>query len=206
MRARSFGSLLTLPMSRSRTVIVGCLFFTCCCHVSAWPHANRGISDGSKRIRENKVAGLRPGQDTVAKAYRFFGSDPDEKVDSGQIAWFDLCGSQKAVIAFDSNNVIQSITVEQRLVAAIVDCNDKMYSHSVRVKFGSGRGLLRFDRCERIAEIYGTPDSKKVSDSNRTVYVYRYDRTNQLPTLTLEITCDTAENRVDSLKLAVSAK
>ncbi len=206
MRGRSFGARLTLPMFRSRTVMVVCLFLTCCSHVSAWSHENRETSDGSTRVRESKLAGLRPGQDTVAKAYKFFGRDPDEKVDSGQIAWFDLCGSQKAVIAFDSNNVIQSITVEQRLVAAIVDCNDKVYSHSVRVKFGSGRGLLRFDRCERITEIYGTPDSKKVSDSNRTVYVYRYDRTNQLPTLTLEITCDTASNRVDSLKLAVSAK
>jgi hypothetical protein len=205
MRGRSFGALITLPMSRSRTVMVLCLFLTCCSHLSAWSHVNRGTSHGSKRVRESNLAGLRPGQDTVAKAYKFFGRDPDESVDSGRISWFDLCGSQKTVVAFDSNNVVQSITVEQRLVAAIVDCNDRAYSHSVRVKFGSGRGLLKFDRCERITEIYGTPDSKKVSDSNRTVYVYRYDRTNQQPPLTLEITC-AGENRVYSLKLAVSAK
>jgi hypothetical protein len=206
MRGGWFGARLTLPMSRSRTVMMVWFFLMCGSHLSACPHVSPGTSDGSKRIRENKVAGLRPGQDTVAKAYKFFGRNPDEKVNSGQISWFDLCGSQRAVIAFDSNNVVQSITVEQRLVGAIVDCNDKVYSRSVRVKFGSGRGLFRWDRCERITEIYGTPDSRKVSDSDRKVYVYRYGRTDQLPMLTLEITCDTTENRVYSFTLAVSAK
>jgi hypothetical protein len=172
----------------------------------AGPGLSSGTPDGSGHVRENKIAGLRPGHDTVEKAKTIFGRDPDQNADSRQNSWFDLCGSQRAVIAFDSNNVIQSVTVEQMLPREIVDCNDKAYSRSVRVKFGSSRGLFRGDRCERITEIYGTPDSKNISDSNRTVYVYSYDRTNQGPALTLEITCDTTINQVNSLKLAISAK
>jgi len=178
-------------MFRSRNVTTLWFFLVFCFSPGfVWSRPSPGTPDGSGRVRENKIAGLRPGQDTVEEAKKAFGRDPDQAVDSRQISWFDLCGSQRAVIAFDSNNVIQSITVEQMSVAGIVDCNDKVYSRSVRVKFGSSRGLFRRDRCERITEIYGTPDSKKVSDSNQTIYVYSYDHMNQ----------------VYSLKLAVSAK
>jgi hypothetical protein len=194
-------------MIRSKTInLFWFLLMASVSPILFWSHLSAGTSTGTTRLRENKLAGLRPGQDTIENAYKLFKRDPDQQLDLRQSSWFDVCIGQRTTVAFNSSNVIQSVTIENKLVAPVVDCNDKADSHFARAKFGSSHCLLRHDSCERITDIYGTPDSKTGADSNRTVYLYSYQKTAQGPALTWEITCDTGVNQVYSLNLAVSAK
>jgi hypothetical protein len=158
------------------------------------------------RVREDKLAGLRPGQDSHQGTLKILGPHPDQTLSPREVAWWDACNNERALVTFDSSNTVQSVLVDRIPVSIDGDCEVKRYSRSTRAKFGSGRGLLKRDRCERVAEIYGPPDIKKPLESHRELYSYKYGGTNDKPTLTLEITCDTGIDQVSSLKLAVSAK
>jgi hypothetical protein len=160
----------------------------------------------ARRVSEDKLAGLRPGQDSLQRTLKILGPNPDQTLSSREVAWWDACNNERALVTFDSTNRVRSVLVDKIPVSIDGDCEVKGYSRPARAKFGSGHGLLKRDRCERVEEIYGAPDIKRPLESRRELYSYNYDGTSDKPTLTLEITCDTGVDQVSSLKLAVSAK
>jgi hypothetical protein len=193
-------------MHRARTFVAFFVLLAAISLLGLAPPFVRFSGRPARRAREDKLAGLRPGQDSLQKTLRILGPNPDQTLSSREIAWWDACNNERALVTFDLTNTVQSVLVDRIPISIDADCEVKGYSRSKRAKFGSGRGLLKRDRCERVEEIYGQPDIKKASESHRELYSYNYRGASDKPTLTLEITCDTGVGQVSSLKLAVSAK
>jgi hypothetical protein len=182
--------------------------------LTLWPvvapptHASRKEAENPKQVKEDALAGLRPGRDTIEKAYRRFGKD---RVDQGQstdssISWRDVCNHQGLTVAIDSNGVIQEVIVGPEVGVTTADCDAKSYSREVRAKFGSGHGLLLRDHCDRIQKVYGTAQSKSSSDSRNErfeSYLYRFDWEGKRAPLTLEVACN-SEDQVYRIKLVAA--
>lgn len=168
------------------------------------------VGEAPGRLRsETKLAGLQPGRDTLETAYKRFGKDT---VDQGMshlpalAAWRNPCTNQELAVTDDANGVIQELVVQPPLGASNVDCTRKSYSRAVRARFGTSRGLLFDDRCERIQEIYGPPEStipSKVGGEQFLSYLYTFSA--DVVRLHFEATCKTATDQVDKLELSVAA-
>lgn len=165
---------------------------------------------GSKKVEEDTLAGLRPGKDSIQRAYQRFGKESIGESPlggPGVVDVQDFCTHQELFLTLDSSGLIQEVAVGHELADTDADCTPHSYSREVRAKFGSGRGLLFRDRCERIQEIYGQPESKNSSaNGNEQLesYVYRNDEAGKGVPLTLGVTCNVTENYVDGIKLTVS--
>lgn len=170
------------------------------------------VLDGnvSKQIKEDTLAGLRPGKDTIERAYRRFGKErvrTSMSGDPGSVEVRESCNHEELTLTLNSSSVIEKATVGSEIGVANVDCTSQSYTRRVRAQFGSGHNLLFRDQCDRIQGIYGSPESKSsfAKGSERLEsYVYHFDSTGKSVPLTLEVTCNTAENQVDRITLAVS--
>jgi hypothetical protein len=162
----------------------------------------------TKRVREEKLAGLRPGKDTVDQAYKHFGEGDAPKSDS-LLSWRDDCNHQQVSIAFDPRRIIESVTVERPPGTLNADCELKAYSRPVRAKLGSGHDLVMRDRCQRIREIYGEPDAKATAArgfEKLDIYTYQYSWAGERPRLTMEVTCNVTIDQIYGIKLFVAEK
>jgi hypothetical protein len=84
---------------------------------SVGPHSSQIPEDEkgrAKRVIEHKVAGLRPGKDTIENAYSRFHKDHVVKELSppGSAVWMDPCTRQKLTVAFDPKGTIREIRIE----------------------------------------------------------------------------------------------
>ncbi len=162
-------------------------------------------NNSSRKVVEHEIAGLRPGGDTIEKAYHRFGknillSQP------GSAVWVDHCNHQMLTVAFNPNGIIREIEVEPPPWGQNIDCSPGSYSRGVRARMGgTGRGLVLRDRCDRVREVYGAPlsEGRFNGDNKGREFVYRFDRAVKGSTLILEITCDSALSRVEKIKLTV---
>jgi hypothetical protein len=173
-----------------------------------------GISEpekaNHKQAIESKIAGLRPGRDSIGKAYSRFHKDRVLKDSPPNSAlWWSPCTQQTLTVSFDTNGVIWEVKIEPAPQTSIIfDCDSRAYSRSVRARMGgTGRGLVFRDSCSRVRQLYGAPqrqDRSLLGDKDNDLFVYRFDRGIKQSLLTLEITCDSARNEVRSLKLTAS--
>jgi len=171
------------------------------------PHSSQPEDEEgrAKRVIEYKVAGLRPGRDTIENAYSRFHKDRVIKELSlpGSAVWMDPCTREKLTVAFDTKGTIREIRIE--LFSSAADCSP--VPRSVRARIGgTGRGLVFLDSCNRIQEIYGEPQSQGRSVGGDNEFVYRFDRAVPGNSLALELTCDSVSNEVESIKLTASEK
>jgi hypothetical protein len=98
------------------------------------------------------------------------------------------------------------VTIDPLPVEGIVDCTDAAGQRGARAKLGTSHDLLLRDKCARIENIYGAPETKRSVESSRDLYSYSFEASHEKPALTFEITCDTGVDQVYSLKLEVSSK
>ena len=135
-----------------------------------------GAEINTKQVVEYKIAGLRPGRDTIERAYRRFHKSRMVKELSAphSAVWLDPCNHQMLTVAFDAKGIIRDITVQR--YPSEVDCAPKAYKTSVRARMGStGRGLIFGDSCERIQRIYGSPQSQRRSAHGDEELIYHFD-------------------------------
>ena len=159
----------------------------------------------SKQTIEYKIAGLRPGRDTIETAYGRFRKDRVIKDLStpGGAVWIDPCNRQMLTVAFDPEGTIHEVSIEPYPIDA--DCIISSYSRTVRARLGgTGHGLVFRDSCNRIQEIYGEPQSQGRSVHGDWEFVYSFDRAVKGNSLTFELTCDAARDRVTGIKLTAS--
>ena len=164
-----------------------------------------------KTVRETKLAGLRPGIDTIDAAYkRYREGFRDHAFDN---SWRDGCNHVELVVDAEATGLIREVRVETEIGIANNDCTQGSYSREVRSRFGSSHNLVYRDRCERIQQIYGAPSSESSSedDQNRLkTYVYSYPAEGKTPPLNWEVTCATTKDgeysRVYVMKLSVVGK
>lgn len=165
-----------------------------------------------KPVKETKLAGLRPGIDTIQNAYNRFGTDNvDSRIGN---AWIDSCNVQELLVKLNSNLGITQLIVERPPDRGFnPDCGLNEYGGKWRARFRSGHGLLLHDRCSRIQDLYGEPQSVNdfTDDSGpyRT-YVYKSATRGSAVRLIWEVSCSNLSDKnggeVSRMKLAVEGE
>jgi len=140
-----------------------------------------------KPYTELTLAGLRPGRDSLAVALKHYkakyssidegapgeksAEKPAEKPTEKQ--WGDPCTNRSLSLSIDAHGVIQEITVSS-LVPQDGKCESRRTDALDEKDWITGRGLHLGDPQDRIAEIYGEPNSSgpAVRGSNELEFLY----------------------------------
>jgi hypothetical protein len=131
------------------------------------------------RNDELTLAGLRPGQDDLAKAQKFFRKPSVTKFDGTNPIWNDKCRNQSLSIITDADSgTIQEVRVYENnskfapgtssLNGADSGCTSVTDGASgsakaavaSRSRWVTGHGLLVGSSCSRVFELYGQPGSR----------------------------------------------
>ena len=126
----------------------------------------------AQRNDELTLAGLRPGQDDVAKAQRFFRKPTLTKFDGTNHIWQDLCRHQSlSIIADADSGTIQEVRVSEnnsRFESAAPSstpsepgCSSVASAAAeFKSRWTTGHGLVIGAPCSRVIELYGQPGSR----------------------------------------------
>jgi hypothetical protein len=112
----------------------------------------------ASRVNEFTLAGLRPGRDTLARAAllnRQFGNG--KYLPGEQTAWYDACRDLSLTIDSDKQKHIEVLRAGA-WGGSTADCMVKTPS-----PWKTGLGLRVGDPTQRLASLYGQPDSKSPS-------------------------------------------
>jgi hypothetical protein len=130
----------------------------------------------ARRNDELTLAGLRPGQDDLAKAQKFFRKPNVTKFDGTNPIWNDKCRNQSLSIITDPDSgTIQEVRVYENnskfasgtpsSVAAEPGCASGSNGSAnptaeTRSRWVTGHGLLIGSSCSHVLELYGQPGSR----------------------------------------------
>ena len=172
-----------------------------------------------KPYTELTLAGLRPGRDSLAVALKHYkakysSSDegapgeksaekPTEKA-TAEKQWGDPCTNRSLSLSIDAHGVIQEITVSS-LVPQDGKCESRRTDALDEKDWVTGRGLHLGDPQDRIAEIYGEPNSSgpAVRGSNELEFLYYpFDWAGSDVPQAMEIYCARDTGRVVEITLA----
>lgn len=163
----------------------------------------------SKPVKESRLAGLRPGIDTLENAFKRFSKKTMEG--QGDYSWSDSCNGQHLILRANPSGPLWEVLVER--IAEHGDCTPHSYSQQVGERWGSGHGLLIRDSCDRIEAIYGAPLSKNSSEvdlAHVETYHYYYRAEGENVALNWSVTCETAKDGslsgITVMKLRVAGK
>ncbi len=125
------------------------------------------------------LAGLRPGQDDLAKAQKFFRKPSLIKFDGTNPIWNDKCRNQSLSVITDADSgTIQEVRVyennskfatatsssnaaESGCTSAATGASGSAKSAAEsRSRWVTGHGLLIGSSCSRVLELYGQPGSR----------------------------------------------
>jgi hypothetical protein len=165
-------------------------------------------ANAPRHTQEFKLAGLRLGIDTIESASRKLGKGYEltgQAEDGRAVIWRRICPRPIEVKAgADSRGLIESLSVEEWHFPGEADCGVLSNQAYAKTLPSTGRGLKIYERCERVEEIYGTPQSKASStngDEQLESYVYTFESNRKNAALKLEATCETSSNRVTRIQL-----
>ena len=138
--------------------------------------AKSTASISARRNDELTLAGLRPGQDDLAKAQKFFRKPNLTKFDGTNPIWNDKCRNQSLSIITDADSgTIQEVRVYENnskfasgtpsSVAAEPGCASGANGPAntvaeTRSRWITGHGLLIGSSCSRVVELYGQPGTR----------------------------------------------
>ncbi len=163
-----------------------------------------------KRANELTLAGLRPGRDTLGTAEaRYKAKYRKGAPASGEAAeWADECTGRALSLELGQNNVVQSITVTAlgRLSPpGKAACRETLRDLLQTRLWKTGRGLKLGDPRDRVAELYGEPNSSGPSAKGTReleLLFYAFDWAGADVPQVMEISCDRATGRVVEITLA----
>jgi hypothetical protein len=160
----------------------------------------------SRGANELTLAGLRPGRDTLSKAFKEYKAKYLAKEFSGSHIkeWRETCTGRSLTLQVDAHGVIQEITISS-LVPRNGSCADRRFD-ALRVQnWISGRGLRLGDPQGRVTELYGEPSSSgpSVRGNNKLVYLYySFDGEGSNVPQVMEVYCARDTGRVVEITLA----
>jgi hypothetical protein len=128
-----------------------------------------------KPYTELTLAGLRPGRDslvTALKRYKAKYSSSEEGA-AGKKQWGDACTGHSLTMNVDAHGVIQEITVSS-LVPLDGKCENRRIDALDEKDWVTGRGLHLGDPEDRVAELYGEPNSSGPSVRGSTELEFLY--------------------------------
>jgi hypothetical protein len=134
------------------------------------PTAKSTATISARRNDELTLAGLRPGQDDMAKAQKFFRKPSLTKFDGTNLIWNDKCRNQSLSIITDADSgTIQEVRVYENnskfasgtpsSTVAEPGCTSATAAEA-RSRWITGHGLLVGSSCSRVFELYGQPGSR----------------------------------------------
>jgi hypothetical protein len=139
-------------------------------HVSTThrPSAKSSPTSAMHRNDELTLAGLRPGQDDLAKAQKLFRKPSVTKFDGTNPIWRDACRSQSLSIITDADSgTIQEVRVSENnskfasaTPASTVTEPGCAAAADTRTRWMTGHGLFIGSSCSRVFELYGQPGSR----------------------------------------------
>ena len=136
------------------------------------PAAKSTATISARRNDELTLAGLRPGQDDMAKAQKFFRKPSVIKFDGTNLIWNDKCRNQSLSIITDADSgTIQEVRVYENnskfasgtpssTVAESGCASATAAASEARSRWTTGHGLLIGSSCSRVFELYGQPGSR----------------------------------------------
>jgi hypothetical protein len=118
-------------------------------------------ADAPKPTNELTLAGLRPGRDSVANAFkRYKQKYLVSKTNADSKEWRDTCTGHSLALAVDSRSVIQQVTVSA-LVPRDGNCDNRRFEFLNLDEWVTGKGLRLGDSRNHVVELYGEPSSSE---------------------------------------------
>lgn len=117
--------------------------------------------DAPKRANETTLAGLRPGRDALAAAFKHYKEKYVlSKTSTASKEWRDACTGHSLALAIDPRSVIQQVTVSL-LVPRDGNCDNRRFEFLNLDDWITGKGLRLGDSRNRVVELYGEPKSSE---------------------------------------------
>jgi len=114
-----------------------------------------------KLTNELTLAGLRPGRDSVANAFKHYKQKYlVSKTSADSKEWRDTCTGHSLALAVDPQLIIQEITVSL-LVPRDGNCDNRRFEFLNLDDWVTGKGLRLGDSRNRVVELYGEPNSSE---------------------------------------------
>jgi hypothetical protein len=151
------------------------------------------------------LAGLRPGKDKMPSARTTLGGAKGEilRDDAEAVHWRDGCDGRELRIERDENQLIQSVTVSK--IPFVRDCTDRPSFGRAGDRWKTGRGLGIGDKCARVVELYGKPNSRGPSvkgDVELELLYYAFDWAGSEVPQVMEVDCERRTGQVVEITLA----
>jgi len=165
----------------------------------------RSAGQSAQRGNETLLAGLRPGRDTFAVAEkRFKTKNLSEDPNSGTKQWRDDCSGRSIRLELDAKSVIQSVTITT-LGAQEGKCGDRRPEFLDPRNWVTGLGLRIGDSQDRVADLYGEPNSSgpaSKSGQELALMYYQFDWAGSDVPQVMEVLCARDTGRVVEITLA----
>lgn len=166
-------------------------------------------TDAPKPMNELTLAGLRPGRDSVANAFkRYKQKYLVSKTDADTKEWRDTCTGHSLALAVDSRSVIQEVTVSV-LVPRDGNCDNRRFEFLNLDDWVTGKGLRLGDSRNHVVELYGEPNSSEpVVRDDADFELLRFDFAAAGPDVpqAMQVYCQRDSGRVVEITLSASAR
>ena len=125
---------------------------------SAFPEQR---DNAAKPVNELTLAGLRPGRDVLASAFkRYKQKYLASKTSVESKEWRDTCTGRSLALEVDARSIIQAITVSL-LVPRDGNCDNRRFELLNLDEWITGKGLRLGDSRNHVVELYGEPASSE---------------------------------------------
>lgn len=194
-------------MRRGWTKFLQCTSFSLMAALSGLAFPAQKAS-APKPINELTLAGLRPGHDSSANAFkRYKQKYLLNKTDADSKEWRDTCTGHSLALTLDSHSVIQEITVSL-LVPRDGNCDNRRFEFLNLDDWVTGRGLRLGDSRNRVVEIYGEPNaSEPIVRNDQDFELLRFDFAaagRDVPQA-MQVYCQRDSGRVVEISLSANA-
>jgi hypothetical protein len=173
--------------------------------ISGARSASGAPQDAAHRNNETLLAGLRPGRDALAAAEkRFKTKSLSEEPNSGTKEWRDDCSGRSIRLELNAKSVIQSVTITT-LGAQEGKCSDRRPDFLDPKNWVTGMGLRMGDSQDRVAGLYGEPNSSGPASKNGQeleLMYYQFDWAGSDVPQVMEVLCARDTGRVVEITLA----
>lgn len=158
-----------------------------------------------KRANELTLAGLRPGRDKLALAFKHYKEKYlSEPRSTGPREWLDSCTGHALQLDVDAAMVIQGITVSS-LGSTQGKCDDRLFDALDLKSWVTGLGLRLGDTQDRAVQLYGEPNSSGPSvkgDQQLEFLYYAFDWAGSNVPQVMEVYCARDTGKVVEITLA----
>ena len=162
---------------------------------------------GPQRVNELTLAGLRPGHDPVADAFKHYKQKYlVSKASSATREWRDACTGHSLVLAVDPHSLIQQITVSL-LVPRDGNCDNRRFEFLNLDDWVTGKGLRLGDSRNHVVELYGEPDASapvERQDTDLEQLEFNFGWAGPSVPQTMRIYCERDSGRVVEISLSAA--